>query len=46
MTAVLLDKPGHRAADIDADFKGFECPDKFVVATAWTWPTPIASSPL
>ena len=31
MTAVLLDKPGHRAADIDADFKGFDCPDKFVV---------------
>lgn len=31
LTAVLLDKPGHRAADIDADFKGFECPDKFVV---------------
>ena len=30
-TAVLLDKPGHRAADIDADFKGFDCPDKFVV---------------
>jgi hypoxanthine phosphoribosyltransferase len=31
MTAVLLDKPGHRAASIDADFRGFECPDKFVV---------------
>ncbi|MGI9465365.1 MAG: hypoxanthine phosphoribosyltransferase [Aestuariivirgaceae bacterium] len=30
-TAVLLDKPGHRAADINADFKGFNCPDKFVV---------------
>ena len=30
-TAVLLDKPGHRAADIDADFKGFDCPDRFVV---------------
>ncbi len=30
-TAVLLDKPGHRAADISADFKGFDCPDKFVV---------------
>ena len=30
-TAVLLDKPGHRAADIEADFKGFDCPDKFVV---------------
>ena len=31
LTAVLLDKPGHRAAEIDADFKGFVCPDKFVV---------------
>ncbi len=31
MTAVLLDKPGKRAADINADFKGFDCPDKFVV---------------
>ena len=31
MTAVLLDKPGHRAAEIDADFKGFDCPDKFVI---------------
>ncbi len=31
MTAVLLDKAGHRAADIEADFKGFDCPDKFVV---------------
>lgn len=30
-TAVLLDKPGYRAGDIDADFKGFDCPDKFVV---------------
>jgi len=31
MTAVLLDKGGHRAADIEADFKGFDCPDKFVI---------------
>jgi hypoxanthine phosphoribosyltransferase len=31
MTAVLLDKPGHRAAELDADFKGFDCPDRFVV---------------
>lgn len=31
MTAVLLDKPGHLAANIAADFTGFECPDKFVV---------------
>ena len=31
MTAVLLNKPGHLAADIKADFCGFECPDLFVV---------------
>jgi hypoxanthine phosphoribosyltransferase len=31
MTAVLLEKPGHLAADITADFRGFVCPDKFVV---------------
>jgi hypoxanthine phosphoribosyltransferase len=31
MTAVLLDKRGRRAAAIEADFKGFDCPDKFVV---------------
>lgn len=31
LTAVLLDKSGRRAADIEADFKGFDCPDKFVV---------------
>jgi hypoxanthine phosphoribosyltransferase len=31
MTAVLLDKPGHLAAHIKADFSGFSCPDKFVV---------------
>ena len=30
-TCVLLDKPGKRAADITADFVGFECPDYFVV---------------
>ncbi|MEP3277860.1 MAG: hypoxanthine phosphoribosyltransferase [Stappiaceae bacterium] len=29
--AALLDKPGHRVADILADFTGFLCPDKFVV---------------
>ena len=29
--AVLLDKPGHRAAAIDADHVGFVCPDLFVV---------------
>ena len=31
MTAVLLEKPGHLAAEIAADFRGFTCPDKFVV---------------
>lgn len=30
-TCVLLDKPGHRAIAIDADFRAFECPDVFVV---------------
>ncbi len=29
--AVLLDKPGRRRVEIEADFKGFECPDCFVV---------------
>jgi hypoxanthine phosphoribosyltransferase len=29
--AVLLEKPGKRAAVIDAEFVGFICPDKFVV---------------
>ena len=29
--AALLDKQGHRAADIEADFLGFPCPDVFVV---------------
>lgn len=29
--AALLDKPGYRVADIQADFIGFQCPDKFVV---------------
>jgi hypoxanthine phosphoribosyltransferase len=28
---VLLDKPGKRAADINAEFVGFVCPDKFVI---------------
>ena len=31
LTAVLLNKPGHLAANIKADFQGFICPDKFVV---------------
>ena len=30
-TCVLLNKPGKRAANIEADFVGFECPDLFVV---------------
>jgi hypoxanthine phosphoribosyltransferase len=28
---VLLEKPGHRAVQIEADFVGFICPDLFVV---------------
>jgi hypoxanthine phosphoribosyltransferase len=31
LSCVLLDKPGHLAASIKADFRGFDCPDKFVV---------------
>ena len=31
LTAVLLNKPGHLAADIKPDFCGFECPNLFVV---------------
>ena len=27
----LLDKPGKRKAEIEADYVGFQCPDKFVV---------------
>ena len=30
-TCVLLDKPVSRAADVMADFRGFECPQHFVV---------------
>nr|WP_321461119.1 hypoxanthine phosphoribosyltransferase [uncultured Cohaesibacter sp.] len=29
--AVLLDKPGKRVVDLEAEYVGFECPDKFVV---------------
>ena len=29
--AVLLDKPGKRVIDIEANYVGFQCPDKFVV---------------
>ena len=29
--AVMLEKPGHRAVALDADFVGFQCPDVFVV---------------
>jgi hypoxanthine phosphoribosyltransferase len=31
LTCVLLEKPGKRAVNIDADFLGFTCPDLFVV---------------
>ena len=31
MSCVLLDKPGHLAANIKSDFRGFDCPDLFVV---------------
>lgn len=30
-SAVLLEKPGHLAANIASDHRGFLCPDKFVV---------------
>jgi hypoxanthine phosphoribosyltransferase len=30
-SAVLLNKPGHLAANIKSDYIGFDCPDKFVV---------------
>ena len=31
LTTVLLEKPGKRAVEIDADYVGFTCPDVFVV---------------
>ena len=31
MVCVLLEKPGKRAVQVDPQFVGFECPDKFVV---------------
>jgi hypoxanthine phosphoribosyltransferase len=31
LTVCLLEKPGKRAVNIDADFIGFSCPDVFVV---------------
>lgn len=31
LTCVLLNKPGRRAVDLEADLVGFECPDLFVV---------------
>jgi hypoxanthine phosphoribosyltransferase len=31
MIAVMLEKPGKRAVQLNADFVGFECPDIFVV---------------
>jgi hypoxanthine phosphoribosyltransferase len=30
-SCVMLNKPGHLAANIASDFIGFDCPDKFVV---------------
>jgi hypoxanthine phosphoribosyltransferase len=30
-TCVLLEKPGHRAVAVNADYKAFDCPDVFVV---------------
>ena len=30
-TCVLLEKPGKRAVQVEADFVGFHCPDRFVV---------------
>jgi len=30
-TCVLLDKPGQRAAEVEADFCAFKCPDVFVI---------------
>ncbi len=31
LVAVMLEKPGKRAVEMDADFVGFSCPDLFVV---------------
>ena len=31
MLCVMLEKPGKRAVELDADFVGFHCPDVFVV---------------
>jgi hypoxanthine phosphoribosyltransferase len=31
LTCVLLEKPGKRAVNVNADFVGFACPDLFVV---------------
>ncbi len=39
MSCVLLNKPGHLAANIGADFAGFNCPISSSWATAWTWRT-------
>jgi hypoxanthine phosphoribosyltransferase len=30
-TCVLLEKPGRRAVNVQADFKAFDCPPEFVV---------------
>ena len=31
LTCVLLDKPVQRAAEVEADFRAFDCPDVFVI---------------
>jgi hypoxanthine phosphoribosyltransferase len=36
-TCVLLDKPSRRVEPIEADFVGFEIPDKFVVGYGLDW---------
>jgi hypoxanthine phosphoribosyltransferase len=36
-TAVLLDKPSRRAVPIEADFRGLEVPDVFVVGYGLDW---------
>lgn len=36
-TCVLLDKPGKRAAALEADYVGFSCPDQFVVGYGLDW---------
>jgi hypoxanthine phosphoribosyltransferase len=44
-TAVLLNKPGHLAAHIEADFQGFSVPTSSSSAMAWTWRTSSVNCP-